>query len=348
MKNIISIFLFLLVVVLHGMTSCSEEHQSIPLSSKLLLNQPFSIKHGGFVWNGDTLNLLNSIDVEFEQIEDDSTKMLLLLTGVLPNDDAGNIMKVVVDVNPMSDKIIFQGKLNYYGLYDLEVSGIYKNSDEPNINLNCNYHVVSNLTEHPFIFNFKQKSCYVDLVPTEKTLIDGKEYTYTEIANNVLENMNKLYADSDSAMQLSFLDNGELKISLLNNNGKTDVQDFMTVKYWFTQYVNDMIIEFNKEQAETFLSKFLNKEGSSLINLFNVYGPYTRLDADRYILVFNYWLGDRLGFCLAGNYHYSALKEFVKGRSNECDPLVKQQAKALVEYINRNRKVMFFKFNSEQ
>ena len=140
-------------------TACSDDDNVSVLSAKCMLNQELVASNNSFVWNGTKPWRKDDVKAKFEAIEEDSTKLKMTISGIVPssNDD----IQLVVDVYPQSDEIQYQGKVENSD-YDMTVSGIYfpsKSVVGHYFKLKVEYNVIKeDLVKQPFTFNFK-KGC---------------------------------------------------------------------------------------------------------------------------------------------------------------------------------------------
>lgn len=334
------------VLVLFGVlafASCSDDDNAGVMSSKVMLNQELVASNYSFIWNGVTSPRKDDVKAKFEAVEGDSTKMKMTISGIVPSSD--DDIQLVVDVLPQSDEIQYQGKVENSD-YDMTVSGVYF----PSISSVGHYFklkVVYNVTkqgllEKPFVLNFKKGCAAVTQGDSDTSVIDGQEYSNFELAAKVLDETSKLYAKTDSAMQLTFTKEGDLSIDILNNvKGETSVSNLMSIKYWLTAS-NELALEFTKAQATTFAEKFLDANVQDIESLFTKYE-----DTDRYILKGNFVSGDKFCFVLNPDYQAKALSMFVNGRCSELDGMAQKQAKVLSDIVKQNPTDWRFQFVSE-
>lgn len=333
--------LVLLAVV--AFASCSDDDNTGVMSSKVMLNQELVASNYSFIWNGVTSPRKDDVKAKFEAIEGDSTKMKMTISGIVPS--SSDDIQLVVDVLPQSDEIQYQGKVENSD-YDMTVSGVYFPSRSVvghYFKLKVVYNVIrQSLLEKPFVFNFKKGCAGVTQGDSGSSMIDGQEYPNYELAENLLSETTQLYAKADSAMQLTFTNEGKLSIDMLNNiKGETSVTNLMSIKYWLTTR-NELTLEFTKAQATTFAEKFLDTNVQDIESLF------TRFDnTDRYILKGDFSAGEGLSFTFNPNYQAKALSMFANGRCSELDEMSRKQALVLSTLVKQNPTDWRFQFVSE-
>lgn len=163
-----------------------------------MLNQELVASNNSFVWNGTKPWRKDDVKAKFEAIEEDSTKLKMTISGIVPssNDD----IQLVVDVYPQSDEIQYQGKVENSD-YDMTVSGIYfpsKSVVGHYFKLKVEYNVVKDdLLKQPFTFNFKKGCTIIKSGDAIFMTIDGVEYAYSQLAESTLSGMTSLYAKTD-------------------------------------------------------------------------------------------------------------------------------------------------------
>ena len=179
-------------------TACSDDDNVSVLSAKCMLNQELVASNNSFVWNGTKSWRKDDVKAKFEAIEEDSTKLKMTISGIVPssNDD----IQLVVDVYPQSDEIQYQGKVENSD-YDMTVSGIYfpsKSVVGHYFKLKVEYNVVKDdLLKQPFTFNFKKGCTIIKSGDARFMTIDGVEYAYSQLAESTLSGMTSLYAKTD-------------------------------------------------------------------------------------------------------------------------------------------------------
>lgn len=335
-----SVFVLLAAV---AFASCSDDDNAGVMSSKVMLNQELVASNYSFIWNGVTSPRKDDVKAKFEAINGDSTKMKMTISGIVPSSD--DDIQLVVDVLPQSDEIQYQGKVENSD-YDMSVSGVYfpsRSSVGHYFKLKVVYNVIrQSLLEKPFVFNFTKGCAGVTQGDSGSSVIDGQEYSNYELAERLLSETTKLYAKSDSAMQLTFTNDGKLSIDMLNHvKGETSVTNLMSIKYWLTTR-NELTLEFTKAQATAFAEKFLDAKVQDIESLFTKYD-----DTDRYILKGDFTAGE--GFCFTFNpdYQAKALSMFVNGRCSELDNLTQKQAVLLSDILKMNPTNWRFQFAAE-
>lgn len=324
-------------------TACSDDETASVLSTKTMLNQELVASNNSFVWNGTKSWRKDDVKAKFEAIEGDTTKMKMTISGIVPSSD--DDIQLIVDVYPKSDEIQYQGKVENND-YDMTVSGLYfpsRSSVGHYFKLKVEYNVTrQSLLEKPFVFNFTKGCAGVTQGDSDSSIIDGQEYSNYDLAENVLSETIKLYAKTDSAMQLTFANDGNLSIDMLNKDkGETSVSNLMSIKYWLTAR-NELTLEFTKDQATTFAKKFLDTKAEDIESLFTKYG-----DTDRYILKGDFVSGDNFSFVLNSDYQSRALSMFVNGRCSELDDMAQKQAVVLSNIVKQNPTDWRFQFVSE-
>lgn len=316
--------------------ACSDDDNTPAISTKQLLNQDLVASNYSFIWNGVTSSRKDDVHAKFEAVAGDSTKMNMTISGIIPSSDED--LHLVVDVASEGDEIHYQGKVdNPY--YDLTVSGIYfisRSSVGHYFKLKCEYNVVKEaLSDKAYTFNLKKGCTGVRGSDQRILTVDGEEYSYAQLADIVLKGMTDLYAEKDSVARLSFSDDGKLALDLLNQaKGETTVTNFMTIKYWLTNTHNELILEFTKAQALSFIQKFLKTDATDddIEKLFTKYQ-----DEDKYVLRANCGNNGKFTFQLNAPYNANAMSLFANGRLSEIkDDLFQKQATAffgnLTEY----------------
>lgn len=311
--------------------ACSDDDNTPTISTKQLLNQDLVASNYSFIWNGVTSSRKDDVHAKFEAIAGDSTKMNMTISGIIPSSDED--LQLVVDIASEGDEIHYQGKAdNPY--YDLTVSGIYFNSRSSvghYFKLKCEYNVVKeDLNDKTYTFNFKKGCTAAKVGDATSVTIDGSEYDYNQLTGIALKGMTDLYAEKDSAVQLSFSNNGKLTFDLLNQaKGETTVTNLMTIKYWLSKNSNEIILEFTKAQALSFIQKFLKTDAADddIEKLFTKYE-----DEDKYIL--RAICGNNGKFTLMLNvpYNANAMTLFANGRLAEIkDDLFQKQVTELLK-----------------
>lgn len=335
--------LVLLAVV--ALASCSDDDNTGVMSSKVMLNQELVASNYSFIWNGVTSPRKDDVKAKFEAIEGDSTKMKMTISGIVPSSDDN--IQLVVDVLPQSDEIQYQGKVENSD-YDMTVSGVYfpsVSSVGHYFKLKVEYNVVKDdLLKQPFTFNFKKGCTTIKSGDARFMTIDGVEYAYSQLAESTLSGMTSLYAKTDSAAMLTFSNDGKLSIDMLSNNkGETVTSNLMTIKYWLTNQNHDMILEFTKAQAESFIAKFLNADNSDVETLFTKYES-----EDKYILRATYDVDGKLAIMLNSPYNANAMDLFVHGKFADIkDELIKKQTLAFFDILKEYPNVWGLYFVSE-
>lgn len=315
------------LVVLLTFVSCSDDDNASVLSSKVMLNQELVASNYSFIWNGETFPRKNDVKAKFEAIDGDSTKLKMTISGVIPSSD--DDIQLVVDVLPQSDEIQYQGKVESSN-YDMTVSGTFfpsKSSVGHYFKLKIAYDVVNtDFVDKSYQFNFKKGCTVVPRANDGKFVIDGVEYSKAAVAENVLSEMTKLYASTDSVLKISFAQDGSLSLDMLNPvKGQTVTTNWITPKYWFASSEKAFVFEFTKEQAEAFATKFLNKNSESMETLFTKYEG-----TDKYILKARYYTTNgKLSLEFVSPYLESAMSVFATGRGAELGTTLQKQANAL-------------------
>ena len=104
-----------------------------------------------------------------------------------------------------------------------------------------------------------------------------------------------------------------MDIGLLNNiNGKMSIDNWMTIKYWPTNYLT---LEFTREQAEKFVAKWLDKDHVD----FGVDYLFYKDEAGRYALEFGFSVNEykekrMFWFDLTSDFRLRALYLMMNGR----------------------------------
>ncbi len=338
-----SVFVLLAAV---AFASCSDDDNAGVMSSKVMLNQELVASNYSFIWNGVTSPRKDDVKAKFEAINGDSTKMKMTISGIVPSSD--DDIKLVVDILPQSDEIQYQGKVENSD-YDMSVSGVYfpsKSSVGHYFKLKVVYNVIKDdLLKQPFTFNFKRGCTTVKCGDARSMTIDGVEYTYPQLAEKALSGMTDLYTKTDSVAKLTFSNDGALAIDMLSNNkGETVSSNLMTIKYWLTNQSHDMILEFTKAQAESFIAKFLNEDTPDVETLFTQYKT-----EDKYILRTTYSMENgKLSMMLNSPYNANAMNLYVQGKfSNTKDELLKKQTSAFYDILKDYPNVWGLYFVSE-
>ncbi len=298
-----------------------------------MLNQEFVASNYSFIWNGITSPRKDDVKAKFEALEGDTTKMKMTISGIIPSANDG--IELVVDVLPQSDEIQYQGKVENSD-YDMTVSGVYfpsKSVVGHYFKLKVVYNVIKeNLIKQPFEFHLKKACTTVKGDDSKATTIDGVEYSNYELAQNALAGMARFYAKTDSVAKLTFSNDGTLSIDMLTNNkGETFSSNLMTIKYWLTNLQGDMILEFTKAQAESFIAKFLNEDATDVETLFVKYR-----EEDKYVLRATYQVDGKLSIKLNEPYNVNAMDMFVQGKlANVEDELLQKQTSAFFDILKQ-------------
>lgn len=338
-----SVFVLLTTVAL---ASCSDDDNAGVMSSKVMLNQELVASNYSFIWNGVTSPRKDDVKAKFEAIEGDSTKMKMTISGIVPSSD--DDIQLVVDVLPQSDEIQYQGKVENSD-YDMTVSGVYfpsVSSVGHYFKLKVVYNVIKeDLLKQPFTFNFKKGCTTAKSGDARFMTIDGVEYAYSQLAESTLSGMTSLYAKTDSVAKLTFSNDGKLSIDMLSNNkGETVPSNLMTIKYWLTNQSRDMILEFTKAQATSFIEKFLDADASDVETLFTRYES-----EDKYILRTTYSIeGGKLSITLNSPYNANAMDLYVHGKfADNVDELLNKQTLAFLDILKEYPNVWGLYFVSE-
>lgn len=322
-----------MLVALLAFVSCSDDDNASVLSSKAMLNQELVASNYSFIWNGETSPRKDDVKAKFEAIDGDSTKLKMTIFGVIPtsNDD----IQLVVDILPQSDEIQYQGKVENPN-YDMTVSGVYfpsKSSVGHYFKLKIVYDVVNtDFVGKSYQFNFKKGCTAIPRANTSDFIIDGVEYSKVAVAENVMSEMTKLYASTDSVLSLSFAKDGSLSMDILNTvKGQPVSTNWITPKYWFSASDKVLVFEFTKEQATAFATKFLDKKGS-MENLFIKYDG-----TDKYILKVRYYtMNGKLSLELISPYMENAMSIFATGRGSELGTALQKQINALATELKES------------
>lgn len=236
---------FLSFVVL----SCNKEDDVTLENPKDMYSSEIDLNNMSVVLNGQQHDIEN---LKFYPSNDDSTKLLMRIEGIIPSDSD---LVIPVNVIPTQDSIIFTGK-NSDSRYDFEVRGVYKKSSSSvygthnHVRLECSYKVIDGLKlEHPYVFRF-DKGCIDVASGTGGSFVDedGNTYDKMGVAKIVMADICKNISKQTSAMQFLFHENGTLDISL-QNTGENQMKLWMTVPYWFCKSTTGIIIVFNESQA---------------------------------------------------------------------------------------------------
>lgn len=295
-----------------------------------MLNQELVASNNSFVWNGTKSWRKDDVKAKFEPVEGDTTKMKMTISGIIPSSD--DDIQLIVDVLPKSDEIQYQGKVERND-YDMTVSGIYFPSRSyvgHYFKLKVEYNVTNaNFVDKSYDFNLQKVCTSIPRWPSGNITVDGQDYPKRVLAETVLEGMTKLYAKTDSVVELTFSKDGNLSVNLLNmSKGKQVTTNLVTPKYWFAS--GNLMLEFTKEQAETFAKKFLNKNVDDVESLFTRY-----LDTDRYFLKASRIAANgKMAIEFISPYKERAISMFAKGRASELSTALQKQTQAYAEELN--------------
>lgn len=252
-KYIMKLWIVLMLFGLVAISSCEEAEKSQQLLSTHLIEGKFSPSRGMFTFNGEDYSDKNVV-FEFTPFYNDSTFYNIQITGVIPSKN--RILDGVVKVHSTENEILFdsEGQLDMHGSYIPKANG-----EEYQFSALCNYQFGNpTLRNTPFVVNFTKKTHAFDRTFTGNIVFDGVSYSRQEMMDNLCSQLEKLYAKSDSCVQLLFKDDCTLDICMLNNiNGRMSKDNWMTIKYWPTNYLT---LEFTREQAEKFVAKWLDKD----------------------------------------------------------------------------------------
>lgn len=263
-------------------------------------------------WNGA---ILTDCSFEFTPVERDSTKLNLRLFHIIPSVD----IDVVVDVIPGETEICFSGAVRNYS-YDLEVEGRYSASagvetkgvaGKQIIDLRCLYKATGNLQlEKTYIFRFDKNCMHWQTGTSDTVEWDGQMYSAIDFVQSVLEHISARIAKEVTALQVVFHNDATMDISLCRT-GNSDFVPWMTVKYWYGMYPNDMYLEFTDEQVRMFYEEWVGIPDG-------IYAPpFINYMENRNLLRMIYWSGEMLGWSIANPYRYWVLSMYVGAKGIE-------------------------------
>jgi len=244
----VSFIPFLMVLLSFVALSCNNEDDVILENPKDMYSSEIDLNNMSVVLNGQQHDIEN---LKFYPSNDDSTKLLMRIEGIIPSDSD---LVIPVNVIPTQDSITFSGK-NSDSRYDFEVRGIYKKRSSivygthNHVRLECSYKVIDGLKlEHPYVFRF-DKGCIDFSSEDAGSFVDDKGNTYNnaEVAKTAITDICKNISRETTAMQFLFHENGTMDISL-QKGGDTEMKPWMTVPYWFSKSSNAIILVFNDEQ----------------------------------------------------------------------------------------------------
>lgn len=335
----------LLVLAIVTFASCSDDDNTGAMSRKLLLNQELVASNYSFIWNGVTSPRKDDVKAKFEAVEGDTTKMKMTISGIIPS--SSDDIQLVVDVLPLSDEIQYQGKVESQD-YNMTVSGVYfpsKSDVGHYFKLKVVYDVANaNFLDKSYRFNFKKGCTAIPRANSGDFTIDDVVSSKASVAENVLSGMTNLYAKTDSVVEFNFAKDGTLSLDILNTvKGESVTTNWMTPKYWFASDSQMLVLEFTKEQATAFVTKFLNKSGDNILSLFSAYG-----DTDKYILKARYYtMNGKLSLELVSPYLENAMSVFATGRGTELDASLQKQVNALATELQESPSHWQIQFVSE-
>ena len=303
-KLIMALMLLELVVV----TSCKEDVTQQRLLNTHLIEGKFSPSKGMFMFNGEDYSDKNVI-FDFTPFLGDSTFYNFQMLGIIPSKN--RVLNGVVKVHATENEIQFdsEGQMDIHGSYCPISDG-----EDYQLSAICKYHFgCENLKNTPFIVNFTQKAYEFDRTFTGNIVVGGISYSRQEVMDNLCVQLEKLYAKSDSCVQLQFNDDCTLDVYLLNTVKENLLMDkWMTIKYWPTNYLT---LEFTRKQAERFVAKWLDDNQVD----FGVDYLFYKDESGRYALDFGFSVNEYKSkrifwFDLTSDFRLRALYLLMNGR----------------------------------